>query len=259
MTRLATGLDPNSIEQLREHEIEEARTLQLAMLPTELLRAHPVEVASQLRPVAEVGGDFLDYFLLADHTVGLYLGDVVGKGLPAALYAALAVGTLRGINKTGESPADVLELLNRRLRMRALARRYCAVQYAVFDPATRLLRYANAGMPGPLHISARGCRELQLGGLPSGMFDEARYELNSVHFEPGDSILFFTDGLLEALNAKQEEFGVDRLVEICARNHSEPAEALLGRVFRAAEGFVAGHPQQDDMTAALLKLDARSA
>lgn len=257
-TQFAARMDPISVEQIREQEIEEARILQRAMLPTEPLRAHPVEIASQFRPVIEVGGDFLDYFLLADRTVGLYLGDVVGKGLAAAFYAALAVGTLRGINKTGASPAQVLELFNQRLRMRSMPRRYCAVQYAVFDPAARLLRYANAGLPGPLHISRRGCQELRLGGLPSGMFDAAQYEMSSVRLEPGDSVLFLTDGLFEALRGTEEEFGMDRLTELCALSHGEPAEALLGRVFAAVDEYVGGLPQQDDMTAALLKLDARS-
>jgi len=247
------------MKQIREQEIEEARILQRAMLPAEPLRSHAVEIANQFRPVAEVGGDFLDYFLLADRTVGLYLGDVVGKGLAAALYAALAVGTLRGINKTREPPSQVLELFNRRLRMRSMPRRYCAVQYAVFDPETRMLRYANAGLPGPLHISRRGCQELRLGGLPSGMFDGAQYEMNSVRLEPGDSVLFLTDGLFEALRATEEEFGMDRLMEICAQNHQEPAEALLGRIFTAVDEYVSGHPQQDDMTAALLKLGVGSA
>jgi sigma-B regulation protein RsbU (phosphoserine phosphatase) len=259
MTQLASSLDPASIEQLREQEIEEARILQRAMLPTEPLRADPFEITSQFRPMVEVGGDFLDYFLLSDRTLGLYLGDVVGKGLPAALYAALAVGTIRGINKTGESPSQVLEVLNKRLRMRAMSRRYCAVQYAVFDPETRLLRYSSAGMPGPLHISSRGCRELRLNGLPSGMFDGARYDLNSVPLEPGDSILFITDGFTEALNKKGEDFGMDRLMEICAQNCSAPAGALLGRIFGAVDEFAGGRPQHDDMTAALLRFNRHRA
>jgi len=255
MTQLATDLDSVSIRQVRELEIEEARLLQRAMLPMESLRAPPVEIASQFRPVVEVGGDFLDFFLLSDRTVGLYLGDVVGKGLPAALHAALAVGTLRGIHKTGESPPQVLELFNKRLRMRTMPKRYCAVQYAAFDPATRALRYANAGLPGPLHISAGGCQELQLGGLPAGMFDQAGYDMGSVRLAPGDSVLFLTDGLSEALNAREEDFGMDRLAKVCAQHRRESADTLLGRIFAAVEEFVGDHPQQDDMTAALLKLN----
>jgi sigma-B regulation protein RsbU (phosphoserine phosphatase) len=103
------------------------------ILPAESLRADAVMISHEFQPVAAVGGDFLDYFELTDGSVGLYQGDVSGKGLPAALYAALAVGTLRGVHKTGTSPHDVLATLNRRL-IRGMPQRYTAIQYAVFNP-----------------------------------------------------------------------------------------------------------------------------
>src|ERR1700738_5323754 len=120
-----------SIEKLREEELEEARSIQSVMLPAEPLRAGAVRISHEFQPVAAVGGDFLDYFELADGSIGLYLGDVSGKGLPAAMYAALAVGTLRGVHKTGQSPALVLSTLNRRLMIRGTPRRHAAMQYAV--------------------------------------------------------------------------------------------------------------------------------
>lgn len=242
------------IEKVREYEIEEARNMQQAMVPTEPLRAHPVEFACKFRPVTEVGGDFLDYFWLPDRRLGFYLGDVVGKGLAAAMYAALAIGTFRGIHKTGMPPTSVLELLNERLRMRVLPGRYCAVQYAVFDPPSWQLWFANAGLPLPLHISSAGCCELGEGGLPSGMFAGARYTQHTVRLASGDAVLFTTDGLLDARNREGEEFGIERLIAVCAENKNKPAEILLGFIFAAVELFSAGAPQQDDMTAAVLKL-----
>ncbi len=259
MVPIALEVDRAAAEKVREHEIEEARTLQRAMVPAAPLQADPVEIAHQFRPVTQVGGDFLDYFVLTDHTLGLYLGDVVGKGLPAALYAALVVGTLHGLHKTGESPAQVLRLLNKRLRMRGMVDRFCGVQYAVFDPETRLLRYANAGLPGPLHLSVRGCRELREGGLPAGMFDDSRYEPQCVLLEPGDAVVFLTDGLTEAMNPDWEEFGARRLVKTCEENWNASAPALLNRIFAAVDAFVAGHPQHDDMAAAVLKFSPRGA
>src|ERR1700694_4013393 len=107
-----------SIEKLREEELEEARAIQSVMLPAEPLRAGAVRISHEFQPVAAVGGDFLDYFELADGSIGLYLGDVSGKGLPAALYAGLAVGTLAGIHKTGMMPGRVVSLLNQRLLLR---------------------------------------------------------------------------------------------------------------------------------------------
>ncbi len=255
MSSVVVNVDWNAVAKVREYELVEARNLQLAMVPAEPLRSHGVEVAKSFLPAAEVGGDFLDYFLLSDDKVGLYVGDVTGKGLPAALYASLVLGTLRGIHKTGMPPSEALELLNNRLRVRAIQARYCAVQYAVFDPATQALCYANAGLPGPLHISARGCCELLEGGLPSGMFDSVRYTLQSVQLHPGDAVLFFTDGLIEARNAQEEEFGLEQLQEICAQNHTAAAEALLVRISAAMDRFVGGTPQYDDMALAVLKLD----
>src|ERR1700730_7853027 len=162
-----------SIEKLREEEREEARAIQSVMLPTEPLRAGAVRISHHFRPVAAVGGDFLDYFELSDGCVGLYLGDVSGKGLAAAMYAALAVGTLRGVHKTGQSPAAVLSTLNRRLMIRGTPRRHAAMQYALFDPRTREMQIASAGLPGPFHLSARGSHLLEIQGIPPGLFHPA--------------------------------------------------------------------------------------
>src|SRR5882762_2951615 len=123
MNTIAPPLELQALEKLREGELEEARAIQSVMLPAESLRAGAVTVSHEFQPIAAVGGDFLDYFVLTDGRIGLYLGDVSGKGLPAALYAALAVGTLRGVHKTGTSPHDVLGTLNRRLMIRGMPRR----------------------------------------------------------------------------------------------------------------------------------------
>src|ERR1700736_2428079 len=136
MPTIATPIEPGLIEKLREEELEEARSIQSGLLPTDPLRCGTVKISHEFQPVAEVGGDFLDYFELTDGSIGLYLGDVSGKGLAAAMYAALAVGTLRGVHKTGQSPSAVLSTLNRRLLVGGLSRRYSAAQYAIFGPRT---------------------------------------------------------------------------------------------------------------------------
>src|SRR5882672_191234 len=111
MITTAVSLDLGSLERLREQDLEEARAIQSGMLPSESLCAGPVMLSHEFQPVAAVGGDFLDYFQLSDGSIGLYLGDVSGKGLPAAMYAALAVGTLRGVHKTAQPPCRVLSTL----------------------------------------------------------------------------------------------------------------------------------------------------
>jgi len=249
----AVQLDIHSLIQLRESELEEARNLQLSLLPNAPLCVGGTEFSSRFRAAAAVGGDFLDYFSLSDNRIGIYLGDVVGKGLSAAMYAALTVGTLRGIHKTGCPPMTVLSTLNRRLRTRTVAGRYSAVQYAVYDPETRELLYANAGLPRPIHFSGNSCCEVGQGGLPSGLFDDAQYDQYSVTLAPGDAILFLTDGLIEAHDPGREEFGSARVMQICREHLRSSSEALLNSLFSAVDEFAGQAAPQDDITAALLR------
>ncbi len=242
------------IEKLREHEMEEARSLQRALVPEESLCGQRFQFASQFRPAQSVGGDFLDYFVLSDGTVGYFLGDVVGKGLPAALYAALSVGTLRGIHKTGQPPVRVMELLNRRLRMRHGPARFCSVHYGVFDPATRMLHYVNAGLPFPWRLSKAGCQALVGGGIPAGMFANPAYVTRAVQLEAGDAVLFFTDGLSEAHGPDGQEFGGVQVQALWAQVRDGTCEEILEAVFGALRELVADLPQHDDIAAAVLKV-----
>jgi sigma-B regulation protein RsbU (phosphoserine phosphatase) len=240
-----------SIEKLREEELEEARAIQSVMMPSEPLRAGAVRISHEFQPVAAVGGDFLDYFELSDGSIGLYLGDVSGKGLAAAMYAALAVGTLRGVHKTGQSPSSVLTTLNRRLLVQGVPRRYSATQYAIFDPRTAQMHVTSAGMPGPFHLSSEGCRVLEIPGLPPGLFADADYDTSTLTLQPGDSILFCTDGITDAFNTEHEAFGISRLQSLCGKSLRIPPRELLRRIFEAVETFTEGRQQHDDMAAAV--------
>src|ERR1700692_3506178 len=150
------------IAKLREQDLEEARIIQDVMLPAHPLREGRATISYAFQPMLEVGGDYLDYFLLSDGRIGLYVGDVSGKGSPAALYAALAVGTLRGIHKTGLPPSRVLSLLNERLLLRGIRGRHSAIQYALFDPATSKMQISSAGMPGPSLLRGQDCSVLKV-------------------------------------------------------------------------------------------------
>jgi sigma-B regulation protein RsbU (phosphoserine phosphatase) len=208
-------------------------------------------ISHGFQPVSAVGGDFLDYFELLDGTIGLYICDVSGKGLPAALYAALAVGLLRGVHKTGTSPSDTLATFNRRLMIRGMPRRHAAIQYAVFDARSNELSIASAGMPGPFHLCAEGCRSLDLSRIPPGLFEGTRYETLTMRLSPGDSVLFCTDGITDAFDEKGEQFGLERLQELCRdQRHLSPTN-LLDQIFSAVELFSRGREQHDDMAAAL--------
>jgi sigma-B regulation protein RsbU (phosphoserine phosphatase) len=223
------------------------------MLPQEALKTSDVSICYEFRPFHEVGGDFLDFFTLTDESIGIYLGDVTGKGLPAALYAALAVGTLRGIHKTGTDPASVLNLVNRRVMLRGITPRYAALQYGCFDVHSGILRIASAGMAGPLIVSKTGCREMDLRGIPPGMFPATIYETGSVQLERGDSVIFLSDGFSEAQDSAGEFFGMEGVREVCKSAWEATPEEILGKITEAVVNFSHGRPQQDDRTAAILR------
>ena len=246
----------DTIRKLREQDLEEARTIQGVMLPSQPLRSPTVTISHEFQPAMEVGGDYLDYFSLSDGTIGIYIGDVSGKGLPAALYAALAVGTLRGIHKTGQHPSRVLYLLNQRLLLRGIPGRHTAIQYAIFHPSTAEMCIASAGMPGPLLLRGGETQILQVAGIPPGLFPDVKYDVLKVQLVPGDSVLFFTDGLTDARNIHDQEFDTEGLQDICRKHAGESRIELLGHIFQVIDDFSTNCMQWDDMTAALFHYSA---
>jgi sigma-B regulation protein RsbU (phosphoserine phosphatase) len=256
MSVLTTLDDIHAVERLRIGDLEEARAIQEMMMPTETLRRGLVTVSHEFHPAAEVGGDFLDYFELSDGNIGIFVGDVCGKGLPAAMYAALTVGTIRGVHKTGQMPREVVSLLNQRLLFRGSLRRHCALQYAVYDPRSRQMHITSAGMPGPLHLTSKGCRDLKLEDIPPGLFPTTTYEMSTLSLEPGDSVLFYTDGITEAFNTENEQFGTERLRVLCAAHRTLSASEMLKHVVSSVVTFAHGREQHDDIAAALFCLGA---
>ena len=224
------------------------------MLPAEVLCAGPVIIAHEFQPVDIVGGDFVDYFSMDNGNVGFYVGDVSGKGLPAAMYAALAVGILRSVHKTDQSPSDILSALNKRLMSRGGLQRHAAIVYGVFNPHTCEMHWASAGMPGPLYCSAKGCSVLDLSGIPPGLFADAQFDTLTLKLEPGDSILVCSDGIIEAQNARYDDFGIARLMSVCNENSSASPTELLVRIFSAVHVFTDVIRQHDDMAAVIFHL-----
>ena len=235
-------------------QASEAQLIQSSLLPTKGLCHESAEIAFRFMPFSEVGGDFLDFFCLPDGFIGIYLGDVVGKGLPAAMYAALVTGTLRGIHKTGTDTAGVLARLNERLLQRPLPGRFCSTLYALFNPATRELIFSNAGMPKPLLVSGTTCRPLGEGGLPSGMFPGAAYERHAFQLRPGDCVLFATDGLHELLNPDGVEFCTVQMETVWAKCGHKSATESADFVFDHQAAFSNGIAPHDDVTAVVLKV-----
>jgi serine phosphatase RsbU (regulator of sigma subunit) len=249
---------PATIDQtvsMSDFEREEARQIQLSLLPAGALVTKSAQVAYRFEPYAGVGGDFADFFELPNGQVGIYIGDVVGKGLSAAMYAALVMGMLRGTHKTGTDTSAVLSTLNQRLLVRPVMGRYAATVYAVYDPATRQLTFSNAGLPYPLLASGQVCTQLGQGGFPSGLRGGSSYETHRVQLSPGDSVLFTTDGLTELRDSRDNDFSWERLAEIWKTSSEKSAEEALDLLFDEAQRFSDGaHPHHDDITAVVLKV-----
>ena len=237
-----------------DEQAREAKLIQSSLLPTTGLCYESVEIAFRFIPFSYVVGDFADFFLLPDGFIGIYLGDVVGKGLPAAMYAALVMGTLRGIHKTGTDTAHVLALLNERLVQRSIRGRFCSTLYALFNSATRELIFSNAGMPLPLLVSGAACRQLGEGGFPSGMFAGATYGRHVVQLSPGDCVLFATDGLHELRNGEEVEFCTTQMEKVWAQCGCKSATESVNFVFDRQMAFSGGSPPHDDITAVVLKV-----
>jgi phosphoserine phosphatase RsbU/P len=241
---------PHTLEAARD----EARLIQDSLLPRCTLRGDAFEITFRFAPLGEVGGDFADFFNLRNGLVGMYMGDVVGKGLIAAMYASLVMGTIRGINKTGEDTGAMLSLLNKRLRVRPVPGRYSSMIYALFDPATGVLTFSKAGVPLPLLTSSEGCRSLGEGGFASGMFADVSYEIHSVQLSSGDAVLFATDGPHEMRNAQNEDLSSGKLEEIWKQCRGKSADDCLDFLFDEAREFSASSGSHDDVTAIVLKV-----
>ncbi len=238
-----------------EADRDEAREIQQSLLPDGPLKGAGFEVAYRFFPFAGVGGDFADFFTLPNGLLGVYLGDVVGKGLPAALYAALVMGMLRGIHKTGQDTAASLALLNKRMLVRSVSGRYCATLYALFDPSSGVLTFSNAGLPHPVLVSKSGCSVLGAGGLPSGLFPDTTYDIYRVELSPGDAVLFSTDGLHEIRDDRNNDFSWKKLGQTWGQCHRKSAEESLDFLFEEAVEFTAGSKlPHDDITAVVLKV-----
>ena len=244
-------------------EVTFAQTIQRALLPTELpKRMKGVDVAMRLEPARELGGDFYDFLALEPHTLTVAVGDVSGKGVPAALYSAFAGELVRSrtfrrrYTKVRTSPAAILESMNTILHERQLESYYCTLCYAHFDFRRRFVTMANSGLPFPLHATAEGCGQVHSPGVPLGSLPGITYDEVTATLGTGDVFVFYSDGISEATNEPGEEFGVDRLIGVIDQHRARPAKAIADAIFQAVNDFCGGAEQNDDRTVVVLKITA---
>jgi sigma-B regulation protein RsbU (phosphoserine phosphatase) len=246
-----------------EKEVRFAQRVQIALLPTEPpKRLKGVEVAAAFDPAREVGGDFHDYLAPESNTLVVAVGDVSGKGVPAALYSAFAAELVRGRTfrrryvPERSSPASVLASINTILHQRQLEEYYCTLCYTIFDLKRRTMTMANSGLPYPVRCSATECTQIELPGVPLGSFPGSTYDEVTFPLHAGEVYVFCTDGVFEAMNELGQEFTAARLLDVVGRSRELPAKKIVAAIFQAVAEWRGDAPPNDDMTAVVIRITA---
>jgi sigma-B regulation protein RsbU (phosphoserine phosphatase) len=248
-------------EERIEKELRFAQRVQVALLPTELPKMLPgVDAAARFEPARELGGDLHDFLAPESETLVVAVGDVSGKGAPAALYGAFAAEQVRSRTMrrrfTPErfSVAGVLQAMNTILHERHLEEYYCTLCYALFDFPRGFVTLSNSGLPYPIRCSDGTCGQIELPGVPLGSFPGIVYDQVTLDLRPDDLFVFCTDGIFEAVNPNGAEFGARRLCEVVERNQHQAARAIVDAIFDAVTTFRDTAAQLDDMTAVAVKI-----
>ena len=246
-------------EKRLEQDLALARELQFRLLPQKLPVFKNAEVASRFVPARQIGGDLYDFLKYSGHGVtGIAVGDVSGKGAPAAIYAALVSGIARSHALEEPGAAGMLEAINLSLAERPIDGQYVSMIYAIWDDHQQLLQIANSGLPRPIYCHGGKVEEIQATGLPIGLFLSATYDELNVRCRRGDVILFFSDGILDAASAKGDMFGRHRLQQIVEQNCKSSAEELVEAIFNAVSTHAEGVEAFDDQTIVALKVRGAS-
>ena len=250
-----------SNEERLEGELRFAQRVQAALLPSDLpLRMKGVEVAARFAPARELGGDLYDFLSPEANTLAVAVGDVSGKGVPAALYGAFAGELVRSrtfrrrFAPHSFGPATVLSSINTILHERQLEEYYCTLCYAVFDLKRRTVVLANSGLPYPIRCSETECAPVEIAGVPLGAFAGSRYDEITFDLHKGDLFVFCTDGVYDAMNTEGAEFGTAPVIEIVRDAHHLSSREIVDRIFAAVEAFRGDQPPNDDMTAVAVRI-----
>jgi phosphoserine phosphatase RsbU/P len=242
-------------EKRLEQDLALARELQFRLLPPKLPVFKNAEVATRFAPARQIGGDLYDFLKYTGHSMSaIAVGDVSGKGAPAAIYAALVSGILRSHAVEEPNAAGMLEAVNLSLAERPIDGQYVSMIYAIWDDQQRMLEISNSGLPRPIQCRAGHCSLVNVVGLPIGLFPQAEYDAVTLQAEPGDAFIFFSDGILDATSSKGEMFGRERLEKVADQNLKLNAEALVDKLFSAVSRHAEGVDPFDDQTIVVLKV-----
>jgi len=241
-------------ERRLERDLALARELQFRLLPDANPNMAHLDVAAKFMPARAIGGDLYDYVNYSLSRLGIVIGDVSGKGAPAAIYAALVSGILRSHAPMEPGPAEMLSAVNLSLGERRIEGQFVSLIYAVCDDQRRTLQVSNSGLPRPFYIHDGKIEIIEATGLPLGLFDEAEYDEFTFKTKPGDMFIFFSDGILDAQNKAGQLFGrtgIERAIATCG---DQSAECVVSSIFKAAQDHASGVEPFDDETVVAIKI-----
>jgi len=241
-------------ERRLERDLALAHELQLRLLPPTLPVLKNLDIAARFVPARAIGGDLYDFLQYAAGRSGILVGDVSGKGSPAALYAALVSGILRSHAAIEPSPSEMLSAVNLSLGERRIEAQFVSIIYAVWDDSRRTLQIANSGLPRPIYCHDGKTEIIEATGLPLGLFEEADYDELSFQAAPGDVFVFFSDGILDARSRSGELFGRERVEQIVSQCASDTAQSVVDSIFEAVNQHAAGVEAFDDQTVVALRV-----
>jgi len=246
-------------ERRLERDLALARELQMRLLPQTLPKVAHLELAAKFSPARAIGGDLYDFIPYSLSRLGIAIGDVSGKGAPAAIYAALVSGILRSHAPIEPGPAEMLSAVNLSLAERRIEAQFVSLIYAVWDDENRTLLVANSGLPRPVYVHDGKNQVIEATGLPLGLFDEAEYDEFRFKMKPGDMFVFFSDGILDARDRSGEMFGRGRVEKIIAECGGQSADCVVDSLFMAAAEHSAGVETFDDQTVVAIKVKESAA
>lgn len=245
--------EEQSLIHMRE-EMRMAYNIQMDLLPKEAPTIEGYDIAGKSIPAKTVGGDYFDFLEIGQHRLALCLGDVSGKGMPAALLMSNLQATLRGQTKQNLSPKDCLERSNELLFKSTDSSKFATLFYGIIDSNKHILTYCNAGHNFPfLHKKNNELLRLETGGLILGAMEGSSYEEESLAFEPGDFLVIFSDGISEALDNNNVEFSEEKIDDIAKENLAASAYDLISKIIAAVQKHTGDLPQTDDMTIVVIK------
>jgi sigma-B regulation protein RsbU (phosphoserine phosphatase) len=250
-------IDHYSAEQKRrlESELELSHKLQKALLPQQWPEVPGLQIAAFSQPAEIVGGDYFDFFRFHDKTHGLAIADVMGKGVPASMLMASLQASLRILGPENDSPATVAQRLNGLFCHNIHLLKFISLFIGSFDPATRALKYCNAGHNPPLLVRSNGeIHWLQPTGAAIGLAESFNFKAETLILSPGDILVLYTDGVTEAMNSAREEFGENRLAELVRKKAGLSPQDLIKELRLSLREFIGGRNLGDDVTIVMSKI-----